>query len=99
MSTLAELSIFPLDKGISVSTYVAKMLKIIQNSGLEYELGPMGTCIEGEWEEIMENGKFEDEIIKICPKVKKGKIKPKLQKHIYDFSYEYANDSGNVPSC
>jgi uncharacterized protein (TIGR00106 family) len=54
MSTLAELSIFPLDKGISVSTYVAKMLKIIQNSGLEYELGPMGTCIEGEWEEIMD---------------------------------------------
>jgi hypothetical protein len=54
---------------------------------------------QDEWEEIMENGNFEDEIIKICPKVKKGKIKPKLQKHIYDFSYEYANDSGNVPSC
>ena len=54
MSTLAELSIFPLDKGASVSSYVAKMLKIIQNSALEYELGPMGTCIEGEWEEVMD---------------------------------------------
>lgn len=54
---------------------------------------------QDEWEEIMEAGKFEDEIIKICPKIKEGYIKQKWQKHIYDFSYEYANDSGNVPSC
>lgn len=54
---------------------------------------------QDEWEEIMEAGKFEDEIINICPNVKKGYVKPKWQEHIYDFSYEYANDSGNVPSC
>ena len=53
---------------------------------------------QDEWEEIMENGKFLDEIKKICPNFK-GDLNEKLQKHIYDFSYEYANDSGNVPSC
>lgn len=54
---------------------------------------------QDEWEAIKEAGKFEEEIIKLCPKVEKGKVKEKWQSHIYDFSYEYANDSGNVPSC
>jgi Spy/CpxP family protein refolding chaperone len=54
---------------------------------------------QDEWEAIKEDGKFEDEIMKICPKVKKGFVKGSWQGHIYDFSYEYANDSGNVPSC
>jgi hypothetical protein len=52
-----------------------------------------------EWETIYEDGKFEDEIMKICPSIKKGQIKESFMEHIYDFSYEYANDSGNVPSC
>lgn len=54
---------------------------------------------QDEWEAIKEDGKFEEEIMKICPKIKQGYIKQKWQGHIYDFSYEYANDSGNVPSC
>lgn len=54
---------------------------------------------QDEWESIHQAGKFEDEIIKICPKVQKGDVKEKWIQHIYDFSYEYANDSGNVPSC
>jgi uncharacterized protein (TIGR00106 family) len=32
---------------------VARSLEIIDRSGLEYRLGPMGTCIEGEWDEVM----------------------------------------------
>lgn len=52
-----------------------------------------------EWEEIMENGEFMDEIKKICPNVQDGDVKDSWIQHIYDFSYEYANDSGNVPSC
>ena len=54
MSVIAEISIFPMDKGESVSPYVARALKIIQNSGLPYELNPMGTCMEGEWKEVLE---------------------------------------------
>ena len=54
MSALASLTIFPVDKGISVSSYVSKAVKIIKNSGLNYELGPMNTCIEGEWNEVMD---------------------------------------------
>jgi uncharacterized protein (TIGR00106 family) len=50
---LAELSIWPMDKGVSVSPYVARAIDIIDKSGLPYQLGPLGTCIEGEWPEVM----------------------------------------------
>ena len=53
MSTIVEFSIFPLDKGESLSPYVARALKLIKDSGLPYELNPMGTCVEGEWREVM----------------------------------------------
>lgn len=53
MSALIELSIFPMDKGLSVSPYVARALAIIKKSGLDYELNPMGTCIEGDWPDVM----------------------------------------------
>ena len=50
---LAEVSIWPMDKGESVGAYVARALDIIDRSGLPYKLGPLGTCIEGEWHEVM----------------------------------------------
>lgn len=54
MSLLINFSIFPLDKGESVSQYVARAVKIIKDSGLPYKLGAMGTSIEGEWDEVMD---------------------------------------------
>lgn len=53
MSALVELAIFPIDKTGSVSSYVARVVRIIRESGLSCQLGPMGTCIEGEWDEVM----------------------------------------------
>ena len=53
MSVLVDLSIFPLDKGDSLSAYVARALKIIRDSGLPYKIGPLGTSVEGEWDEVM----------------------------------------------
>jgi len=52
---------------------------------------------QDEWEAIHEAGKFSDEVKKICPNVKK--VKEKYVPHLYDFVYEYAKDSGNIPSC
>ncbi|MGB6328176.1 MAG: cytochrome C [Halarcobacter sp.] len=54
---------------------------------------------QAEWEAVKDSAKFKEEFIKICPKVKESQIKDKWIPHIYDFSYEFANDSGNVPSC
>lgn len=51
--TLMEFSMIPLDKGSSFSKYVARNLDLIDKSGLDYRLGPMGTCVEGEWDELL----------------------------------------------
>lgn len=53
MSILVDFSIFPVDKGSSVSAHVAKVVRVIRESGLAYQVGPMGTCIEGPWAEVM----------------------------------------------
>ncbi len=53
MNTIAELSIFPIGQGESVSPFVAEAVKFISKSGLKYETNPMGTCIEGELNEVM----------------------------------------------
>lgn len=50
---LLEFSMSPLDKGVSLSPYVARSLDIIDKSGLPYQLTPMGTILEGEWGEVM----------------------------------------------
>jgi len=52
---------------------------------------------QDEWETIYDKGALEKEIKKICPNIKN--IKEKYLPHYYDFFYEYANDSGNIPSC
>ena len=49
---LAFFSLYPLDKGESLSKYVARSLDIIDNSGLDYQLTSMGTMVEGEPDEI-----------------------------------------------
>jgi len=53
MSVIVDFAIFPMDKGESLSSYVARAVKIINESGLSHKLHPMGSCIEGEWEEVM----------------------------------------------
>jgi uncharacterized protein (TIGR00106 family) len=52
MSLLIDFSVFPLDKGDSVSPYVARVGRLIRESGLPHKFGPMGTAIEGDWEDI-----------------------------------------------
>ncbi len=50
---LLEFSMSPLGKGESVGKYVSRSLDIIDKSGVDYRLNPMGTVLEGEWDEVM----------------------------------------------
>jgi len=50
---LVNMSMIPL-KGIgSFSLEVAKVIEIIDASGLAYKMHPMGTVIEGSWDDVM----------------------------------------------
>ena len=46
MSALIEFAIFPTDHGESKSAYVARVIKMIKDSGVPYQFTPMGTIIE-----------------------------------------------------
>lgn len=55
MSAMAYVTITPLGASESVSQYVAKVIKIIKESGVVHELTDMGTIIEADTpEEIFE---------------------------------------------
>lgn len=53
MSVIVDFAIYPMDKGESLSPYVARAIKVINESGLPHKLHPMGSCIEGEWDEVI----------------------------------------------
>jgi len=55
MSALVEFSMFPTEATQSKSAFVARVLDIVDKSGLAYQLTPMGTIIEGETvQEVMD---------------------------------------------
>ncbi len=56
---LVEFAMIPLGIGESLAAPLAQVLDIVDKSSLPYKLTPSGTCMEGEWDEVME-------VIKTC---------------------------------
>ena len=48
MSVLMQFAMFPTDKGASASPYVSRIIGMIRESGLPYQLSAMGTIVETE---------------------------------------------------
>ena len=53
MRVIAEFTIIPIGVGVSLSTYVAECERILEESGLTYELHANGTNLEGQWEDVL----------------------------------------------
>ncbi|MEO0072010.1 MAG: MTH1187 family thiamine-binding protein [candidate division WOR-3 bacterium] len=52
---IVDISVVPIGtKTSSISEYVKKSIQLIKKSGLKYQIGPMGTTIEGELSDIFE---------------------------------------------
>lgn len=49
---MLEFSMAPVGQGESMSAQVARILDVIDRSGVSYQLTPMGTILEGEWDEV-----------------------------------------------
>ncbi len=70
MSVLAEFSVVPMGAGASVSPQVARVLRIVAESGIPYKANPMGTVLEGEWDQVMRViGKCHAEIMRDAERV------------------------------
>lgn len=52
---------------------------------------------QAEWQEINDAGNLNEELLKECPNAKP--LNDRYLPHVYDFLYNYASDSGNVPAC
>jgi uncharacterized protein (TIGR00106 family) len=50
---LLEFAMAPTGQGESLSAQVARILDVIDRSGVAYQLTPMGTILEGEWDQVM----------------------------------------------
>jgi len=50
---LLEFAMVPHGQGESVSAPVARILDVIDRSGVPYQLTPMGTILEGDWDQVM----------------------------------------------
>ena len=50
---LLEFAMTPSAKGEHYTPYVARILDVIDRSGLTYQLTPMGTILEGSFDDVM----------------------------------------------
>ncbi len=81
------------DKGQRL--YKHKLRKACQFSGIKFARA----YTQAEWKEFYKKGLLPEKTKELCPKADIEKIDKKWWKDIYNFTYEYAKDSGNVPSC
>jgi len=63
MSVLAEIMMIPVGTGsASISRMVADSIKVIQQSGLKYDITATGTNVEGDLDAILQTLKKVDEV-------------------------------------
>lgn len=53
MHIIVDFTVVPVGVGISLSPYIAEVERVLQQSGLHYELHANGTNLEGEWDAVM----------------------------------------------
>ena len=52
MNVMVDLCVVPIGVGESVSEYIAECERLIEGAGLESELHPYGTVIQGDWDAV-----------------------------------------------
>lgn len=87
--------------GINANADIGKGQKVIIKM-LKKDCGFNGSVLankhtQSEWKSINDAGTLSKELQEICPNSKP--LKEKYLPHVYDFLFNYALDSGNVPSC
>ena len=97
---LAQFTVTPVGTGEETKELVAKALKIIDKSELNYQLTSMGTIIEGEWEEVIflikkcheEVKQFADRVVVSITIDDRRGMKDRLQKNVLDVEYAVGGD-------
>jgi uncharacterized protein (TIGR00106 family) len=62
---LIEFSVVPVGRGEELAGPVARILDIVDRSGLPYQLTAMGTLVEGDWDEVLG-------LVRLCHEAMRG---------------------------
>ncbi len=62
---IIEFSIVPIGRGEGLAGPVARVLDLVDKSGLPYQLTAMGTLVEGDWDEIIG-------LVRLCHEAMRG---------------------------
>lgn len=49
----AGFQVMPNGKDVNTDGVIPEMIKVVKNSGLEYDIGPMETVVEGDFDEVL----------------------------------------------
>lgn len=52
MFVIVDFTVIPIGVGVSLSKYVVECQRILEESGLSYQMHANGTNVEGEWEQV-----------------------------------------------
>lgn len=88
---VVSFSIVPLDKGASLGKYIACVMELVEESGLDHRLTPMSTIVEGEWDEVFDlirrcHQRMREDSVRVVTTIKvddregaKGRLDGKIQ--------------------
>jgi uncharacterized protein (TIGR00106 family) len=69
---IVDVSVVPIGTGsTSVSRFVREVLKVVRASGLKYQVGPMGTSLEGDWDAVFKTIR---QMHEVCFKMGAGRL-------------------------
>ncbi len=71
MHAIVGFTLVPIGVGVSVSPYVAAIERVLEESGLTFEVNSNSTNLEGEWEDVFA-------VIKRCHEVVHGDGAPRI---------------------
>ncbi len=85
---IVEISVVPIGVGESLSKYVAKAVKVIENSGFEFRLTAMGTILKVR--NFQELGKLLDRIVEeLKPECPRIYVVVKADERFKDYDLDY----------
>jgi uncharacterized protein (TIGR00106 family) len=64
---IIEFSVVPIGRGDELAAPVARILDLVDKSGLPYQLTAMGTLVEGDWDELMG-------LVRLCHEAMRGEM-------------------------
>ena len=101
---LVDFSIIPVGGDTHTSKQLADALRVVDASGLPHQLTPAGTCIEGDWNEVMNVirqchervRKFSEQVVTVIKIEDDAQTSDKIRHNVESIEREIGHPIDNV---